>query len=95
MPALYARVSVAKRGGADDVILELDGERIRAMRDVTLQPLADGTWGSLIIPGTYGNNGPTANATTTDTDVSKPGRNIRWNSSGIPRFTSRHARPGV
>ncbi len=41
MPLLYARVSVARRGGPDDVILDLDSERVRAMRDVTLQRLAD------------------------------------------------------
>ena len=26
--------------------------------------IADGTWGTMIIPGTYGNNGPTATAAT-------------------------------
>ncbi|HEX3867173.1 MAG TPA: FtsQ-type POTRA domain-containing protein [Gemmatimonadaceae bacterium] len=41
MPALYARVSAARSAGADDVILDLDAERVRAMRGVTLDRLGD------------------------------------------------------
>lgn len=41
MPALYARLSLARRGTADDVIFQLDTERVRAMRNVTLDRLAD------------------------------------------------------
>jgi starch-binding outer membrane protein, SusD/RagB family len=36
----------------------------RSMGDVR-RWVADGTYGTLIVPGTYGNNGPAANATTT------------------------------
>lgn len=41
MPSLYARLSAARRGNADDVIFQLDTERVRAMRNVTLERLAD------------------------------------------------------
>ena len=39
----------------------------RSMGDVR-RWVADGTWGSLIVPGTYGNNGAAANATTTESE---------------------------
>ena len=41
MPTLYARVSMVRRAGRDELILQLKTEPVRAMQDVTLQRLAD------------------------------------------------------
>jgi cell division protein FtsQ len=41
MPSLYSRLSFARRGTGDDVIFLLDTERVRVMRNVTLDRLAD------------------------------------------------------
>jgi cell division protein FtsQ len=41
MPTLYARVSMVRRAGRDELILQLKTEPVRAMQDVTLERLAD------------------------------------------------------
>jgi cell division septal protein FtsQ len=41
MPGLYARVSMLRRAGRDELILQLKTEPVRAMQDVTLERLAD------------------------------------------------------
>jgi cell division protein FtsQ len=41
MPGLYSRLTFARRGAGNDVIFLLDTERVRVMRDVTLDRLAD------------------------------------------------------
>jgi len=41
MPTLYARVSMMRRVGRDELILQLETEPVRVMQDVTLDRLAD------------------------------------------------------
>ena len=41
MPALYGRVSAVRQTGPDELVFELATEPVRAMRDVTLDRLAD------------------------------------------------------
>jgi cell division protein FtsQ len=41
LPALYGRTSVVRRVGNDELLLELETEPVRVMRDVTVERLAD------------------------------------------------------
>jgi cell division protein FtsQ len=41
MPAFYARVSAVRRGGRDEIVLELEKEPVRVMQDVSLERLAE------------------------------------------------------
>jgi hypothetical protein len=41
MPALYRRVNAVRRTGPSDLLLELAGEPVRVMQNVSLDRLAD------------------------------------------------------